>query len=150
MTAIEENNKNESSPKRLILTSIFLFVNILILLFLFFLFIEYGATLIIIILIMIVAFLTFFAPFLRGKKKSHYSRIFPDKKQAKDMQRRQKEFIRTRVEPKIPQQKEIKAVDISIKSKGPSKPLIKKCSNCGMILASFVKKCPACGKSVID
>ena len=149
MTAIEENNKNESSPKRLILTSIFLFVNILILLFLFSLYFEFGATPIIIFLIFLFGFLTFFPLFFK-KEKSLYSRIFPDKKKAKVMQRRQKEFIRTRVEPKIPQQKEIKAVDLSIKSKGPSKPLIKKCGNCGMIIASFVKKCPACGKSVID
>jgi len=150
MTELKQNDKKEFSHRRLILTSILLLINLLILLFLFALYFEYGATPIIIILILLFAFLTFFSPFLRGKKKSLYSRMFPDKKEAKNLQRRQKEFIRTRTEPKIPQQKEIKAVDLKIKSIGRIKPLIKKCSNCGMTLASFVKKCPACGKSVID
>ena len=69
------------------------------------------------------------------------------------MQRSQKEFIRTRIEPKISQQKDIKTVNLEFKSPGqlkPLKPLIKKCSKCGMLLGSFVKKCPICGKYVID
>ena len=148
MTTIEENNRKELTYKKLILTSIFLFINILILLFLFALYFEFGATPIIIFLIFLFAFLMFFSPFLRRKRKSLYSRMFPDKKNAKEMQRRQKEFIRTRVEPKLPQQKEIKAIDLNIKSRGPLKPLIKKCSNCGMILASFVKKCSNCGELI--
>ncbi|TFF88004.1 MAG: hypothetical protein EU548_09460 [Promethearchaeota archaeon] len=150
MTTIEENNNKELTYKKLILTSIFLFVNILILLFLFSLYFKFGATPIIIFLIFLFAFLMFFTPILRRKRKSLYSRIFPDKKKAKEMQRRQKEFIRTRVEPKLPQQKDIKSVDLKIKPIGLTKQLIKKCPNCGMILGSFVKKCPACGKSVID
>ena len=39
---------------------------------------------------------------------------------------------------------QIKTVDLDFKSNGslkPLKPLIKKCSKCGMILGSFVKKC---------
>ena len=150
MTTIKENNNKELTYKKLILTSIFLFVNILILLFLFSLYFKFGATPIIIFLIFLFAFLIFFPPFLRRKRKSLYSRIFPDKRNAKEIQRRQKEFIRTRVEPKLPQQKEIKSVDLKIKPIGRIKQLIKKCPNCGMILGSFVKKCPACGKSVID
>ncbi|TFG21771.1 MAG: hypothetical protein EU529_12610 [Promethearchaeota archaeon] len=150
MTIIEENNNKELTYKKLILTSIFLFVNILILLFLFSLYFKFGATPIIIFLIFLFAFLMLFTPFLRRKRKSLYSRIFPDKKNAKEMQRRQKEFIRTRVEPNLPQQKEIKSVDLKIRPIGRTKQLIKKCPNCGMILGSFVKKCPACGKSIID
>ena len=151
MTEIHENNKSKSSSKRLILTTISVFINILILLFLFTLYFEFGPTPIIILLIFLFAFLTFSGPLFKGgKKKRHYSRIFPDKKKAKEMQRRQKEFIRTRIEPKIPIQKEIKAVDLKIKSIGPTKQLIKKCSNCGMTLASFVKKCPKCRNPIID
>ena len=150
MTTIEENNNKELTYKKLILTSIFLFVNILILLFLFSLYFKFVATPIIIFLIFLFAFLMLFTPFLRRKRKSLYSRIFPDKKNAKEMQRRQKQFIRTRVEPNLPQQKEIKSVDLKIRPIGRTKQLIKKCPNCGMILGSFVKKCPACGKSVID
>jgi len=150
MTTIEENNNKELSYKKLILTSIFLFVNLLILLFLFSLYFKFGATPIIIFLIFLFAFLMFFTPFLRRKRKSLYSRIFPDKKNAKEMQRRQKEFIRTRVEPNLPQEKEIKSIDLKIRPIGRTKQLIKKCPNCGMILGSFVKKCPACRKSVND
>ena len=76
--------------------------------------------------------------------------MFPDKKKAKYMQRRQKEFIRTRTEPKISQQKEIRAIDLKITPTGPTKQLIKKCNNCGMTLASFVRKCPKCRKNVLE
>ena len=153
MATLKEKKEKEISPKRLILISILLIINILILLFLFALYFEYGATPIIIFLILLFALLTFISPFLRTKKKSLYSRMFPDKKKAREMQRSQKEFIRTRTEPKISQQKEIKTVDLEFNSREQLKPLkqlIKKCSKCGMILGSFVKKCPACGKSLID
>ena len=153
MATIEVKEEKKISSRRLILTSILLIFNILILLFLFFLYFEYGATPLIIFLIFLFAFLIFVGPFLRRKRKSLYSRMFPDKKKAKVMQRSQKEFIRTRTEPKISQNNQIKTVDLDFKSNGslkPLKPLIKKCSKCGMILGSFVKKCPACGKLLID
>ena len=69
MIEVKQNEKKEYSHRRLILTSIFLLINLLILLFLFALYFEYGATPLIIFLILLFAFLTFFSPFLRKKKK---------------------------------------------------------------------------------
>ena len=58
MAAKEEKKEKQFTSKRLILTSILLFINILILLFLFTLYFEYGALPIIIFLIFLFAFLT--------------------------------------------------------------------------------------------
>ncbi len=41
----------------------------------------------------------------------------------------------------------VPSVNLNFKYK---KPVIRNCSNCGMILASFVKKCPICGEVVIE
>ncbi|MFW9943357.1 MAG: hypothetical protein ACFFFT_20145 [Candidatus Thorarchaeota archaeon] len=152
---LERTNKktNEKTSKRsATLKSILLLINAIIILILVALFYQYGPNPIIIFFIFLLAIFTLVGPFLRRKKKSLYSSIFPDKKEARERQRSQKEFIRKRTEIITSKEEEITPndIDLDIKFGKSLKSVIHKCSNCGMTLTSFMKKCPNCGKSVID
>jgi len=140
----EQNSELKKKYKRLsLIKTIFLFTNVVILFVLFYFFYKFGANPLIIVLILGFAFLIIVGPVVGGWRKSYYSKLFPDKQEAKKRQRRQKEFIKTRIEPTIPEIKEIQEIDLNITYKG-KKNLIIRCSNCGMVLANFVKKCPKC------
>ena len=137
-----KNSKKEITKKQVIAELILLIIVILILISLYYLFIKFGALPIIIILIVLFPFLLAVDPFLRERKKSFYSKIFPAKKKAL------KEDIKHR--------KKLRDVESSSKRRGPpvnlnfkyKKPAIRKCSNCGMIVANFVTKCPICGERI--
>ena len=143
-TSIKEKYKTKD-----ILRLMLLIVSIPVLLFLFSLYYEFGAQPLIIALILVFASLVIIGPFFRRKKKSHYSRLFPDKIEARKRIRRQREFIKRRIEPEISEPVEIKAVDLDVKYRGPEKPFILKCSKCGMLLPNFLKKCPICKEPII-
>ncbi|MFX0186975.1 MAG: hypothetical protein ACFE8A_04470 [Candidatus Hodarchaeota archaeon] len=138
METIKRKNSRKWFQKKIILKTIFLFISVIIILFLFVLLNELGATSLIIVLIFLFVFVVFLGPFFIKKNKGkfklqpHYSRIFPSK-------------INTEV-----RQKENRVIDLDTKYREPSKPLILKCNKCRMILPSFVKKCPQCGKPVIE
>jgi hypothetical protein len=135
------DKKKQIAKKQLIVEFILLTIVILILISLYYLFINFGALPIILILIILFPFLLAIDPFLRERKKSLYSKIFPKKKKAlkEEMAYRRKLRDTEIISKEIPQ------INLNFKYK---KPAIHKCSNCGMILASFVKKCPICGERV--
>ena len=136
------NEKKEITKKQVIFELILLIIVILILVSLYYLFINFGAIPIIIILIILFPFLLAIDPFLRERKKSLYSKIFPKKRKAlkEDLTARKK--LRDRA---TPSNRTVPSVNLNFKYK---KPAIRKCNNCGMILASFVKKCPICGERI--
>lgn len=144
MVHSNRNNKKEITKKQVIVELFLLIIVILILISLYYLFITYGALPIIIILIVLFPFLLAVDPFLRERKKSLYSKIFPKKRKAlkEDIMHRKK--LR---DSALSSKKRVPSVNLNFKYK---KPAIRKCSNCGMILASFVKKCPICGEVVIE
>lgn len=140
----EQNSELKKKYKRLsLIKAIFLFTNVVILFVLFYFFYKFGANPLIIVLILGFAFLIIVGPVVGGWRKSYYSKLFPDKQEAKKRQRRQKEFIKTRIEPTIPEKKEIQAIDLTVNYK-EKKSLILKCTKCGMVLISGTKRCPKC------
>jgi len=144
MVHSNRNNKKEITKKQVIVELILLIIVVLILISLYYLFISYGALPIIIILIVLFPFLLAVDPFLRERKKSLYSKIFPKKRKAlkEDIMHRKK--LR---ESALSSKKIVPPVNLNFKYR---KPAIRKCSNCGMILASFVKKCPICGEAITE
>lgn len=139
-----QNNNKKISKKRIILELILLIICIFILISLFYLFFTFGALPIIIILIVLFPFLMAIEPFLRERKKSFYSRIFPKKKKALKEDIIQRKKIRN---GSVSSKKRVPPVNLNFNYK---RPAIRKCNNCGMILASFVKKCPICGEVIIE
>ncbi|MFW9897967.1 MAG: hypothetical protein ACFFDO_01735 [Candidatus Thorarchaeota archaeon] len=146
----DKKTTKKTSKRSATLKSILLLVNTIIILVLVVLFLQYGPNPIIIFFIFLLTIFTLVGPFLRRKKKSFYSRIFPDKKKARERQLAQKEFIKKRTEIITAQKEEITPIDLDVKFGKSMKSVIRKCSNCGMTLISFAKKCPNCGMSQID
>jgi len=143
------NEENSQNKKLLILKLVFIIIGFLIILVLFYLLSEYGANPLIIILILTFTFFTFIGPLYKRKRKSLYSRMLPkkgDKRSRLDEIRERKGFKKKR--EIIPNKsKNLKPISLDFEYR---KPLVRKCENCGMILASFVKKCPLCGKLIIS
>ena len=137
METVEKKNLKKGSQKKIISKTFLLIFSIIILIFLFGLLNEFGATPLIIILIFLFAFLVFSGPFFFRRKQGkiklqpHYSQIFPSKRPVEE------------------NQKKTKVIDLDVKYQEHLKPLIRKCSKCGMILPTFVKKCPNCSKQII-
>lgn len=140
--------KDDKLKNKVVLKSVFLLGNVIIILFLLYLFYQFGPSILIIVLILLFALLTIIGPFLRKKKKRYYSRMFPDKIKAREAQRRQRDFFRRRTEPIPKPPKDLTRINLNVKYKKPLKKLFFKCSDCGMLLVSFVKKCPRCGKLI--
>ena len=144
MAHSNRNNKNEITKKQVIYELILLLIVILILISLYYLFITFGALPIIIILIILFPFLLAIDPFLRERKKSLYSKIFPKKKKALNEDIIYRKKLR---DSEVLSKRRVPPINLNFKYRKPS---IRKCSNCGMILANFVKKCPICGERIIE
>ncbi len=142
------NKKKKISTKGLILRLIALILYLLIFLYLANFFIEKKANPTIIIISLLLVFLTTIAPFfLRKRRRSLYSKMFPDRRRRpvqKIGKHKRKPIIEK--EPRPIQPKIFQAIDLDFEYR---KPLISNCENCGNILPSFVKeKCPFCQEQV--
>jgi len=141
-----ETKPKESTPKRILFKFIILAIYISVLIIFYnFLDSRFGANPFVVVPLLVFVFLISVGPFLKRRKKSLYSRMFPDKKKrmALNTQRRRDKFKIE--EPKQPQPKVFKHISLDFNY---STPLIGKCENCRNILPNFVKKCPFCGKQV--
>ena len=69
---------------------------------------------------------------------SRYKRSINNKDTSKD------DFL-NEYEKYHPQKRRIDYIDIRSKYR---KPLVRKCSNCGIMVPGFVKKCPNCGERI--
>ncbi|MFW9819419.1 MAG: hypothetical protein ACFFE5_07400 [Candidatus Thorarchaeota archaeon] len=134
-----EEKPSKKSTIRSTFSLIFLLVGIVIL---YYLLIEFQTNLIIVILIAVFILLTFAGLIFRSRKKKRiYDQLFPEKKRQTQPIKRREEF---RIE-KQPELKNVSDINLNFKYR---RPLIKKCENCGMVIASYVKKCPVCGESI--
>ena len=140
----EDQEKNSSFKKALILRISFLIIYFFILLYFFFLLSNIGINPYIVLLILIFLFLIAVGPVLSGIKRSIYSQMFPNRK--KHAKKESRTFFSKKSPPKILQSTNRK-IDLNISYR---KPIIRKCKKCGMIVANFVKKCPQCGEIIID
>ena len=76
-----ETESKKSTPKRIIFKFIILVIYLAVLVILYSLLTNFGTNIIVTITILVFVFLLSIGPFLkRRKKKSLYSRMFPDKK----------------------------------------------------------------------
>ena len=142
--------------KKIILRLVFIIISLLIFLYLYFLLSEFGANPFIIILILAFVFFIFSGPVL--KKNFFSSLLFRRKIKIFSITPEKNKHRRFRIEEKgrgkniknnskLEQNlsESVKPINIDFKYR---KPILRKCGNCGMILASFVKKCPLCGKQI--
>ncbi|KKN09011.1 hypothetical protein LCGC14_1050930 [marine sediment metagenome] len=142
------NKKKEISRKGIILKIVILILSIIILLYLYDRISKFEFDPFIIILILVLLFLIILGPFfLRKRRRSLYSKMFPERKrravQKKHTHKRRPIIVK---EPKAIQPKIFKTIDFEFEYR---KPLITNCENCGNILPSFVKnKCPFCQEEV--
>lgn len=133
--------------KRIIVQSCVLLIYLAVLFYLYFLLVEFGSNFIIVLLILIFTFLMFAGPIFKRRKKSLYSRMFPEKYREGSPDdprfKRQRSPVigyKEKFKPKT-----FKSIDFDSEYK---KPLLRKCQNCGMLVPRFADKCPVCGKIV--
>ncbi len=141
------NRKEKISSKGLILRFIILFAYLLFLLYLYLILLESGSHPLIAFFLLLFVFLIVLGPFLKNKRGSLYSRMFPDKKKGPKYEKeRRKRTPIIKKEPKQIQPKIFQAIDLEFEYR---KPLISNCENCGNILPNFIKnKCPFCGEQI--
>jgi hypothetical protein len=143
----KEKRREKISKKGFILRFTILISYLLVLIYLYFVLLQFGSHPLVIFSLLTFIFLITIGPFLRKKKGSLYSRMFPDRKKRSIYERERRK--RTPVIKKVPKQiqpKVFQAIDLEFEYR---KPLISDCENCGNILPNFVKdKCPFCGEQV--
>jgi hypothetical protein len=142
-----QKKKNKETPKKNIFKLIGIILYLIFIIYLFYLLISSGFNPIIITILLAFIVLTTIGPFLKPRKKKIYSRMFPERKNGVN---EQKKIIKEQVinqqelnqrEVRIPKQ-----VNLEVEYR---KSLITKCKNCGNIVPNFVKKCPFCNKNII-
>ena len=139
-----EKNEMKGNLRKNRLKLIFLLIYSGFLIFLFFILTSSGINSIISSLIVLFLLLVVIGPVLSGMRKSLYTSMFSRKKQSDSSYQQHKETVKkqhkiTGYKPR----RDIKPVNLNFKYQ---RPLVGKCSNCGMTVAGFVKKCPRCGE----
>jgi hypothetical protein len=141
--------------KKFILRLVFIIISLLIFIYLYFLLSEFGANPFIIILILAFVFFIFSGPVLKKnffssllfRRKSNLFKISEKNKHRRfrieEKGRGKNIKNNTKLEQNLSESN--KPINIDFKYR---KPILRKCGNCGMILASFVKQCPLCGKQI--
>ena len=89
-------------------------------------------------------FLIVIGPLFSRLKRSMYSEMYPNRKG--NLKKDSRTIFSEKSESNTVKSKNMN-INLNVQYK---KPIIRKCSNCGMIVASFVRKCPQCGKNIID
>ncbi|MFW9821672.1 MAG: hypothetical protein ACFFE4_01975, partial [Candidatus Thorarchaeota archaeon] len=131
-----ENHEEKSSKKSVIRNTFSLILLLIGIFILYYILIEFKTNIIIVILIAVFILLTFAGLIFRQRKtKRIYKQLFPEKKRQAQPIKRREEF-RIDQEPDL---KKLTEINLNFKYR---RPLIKKCENCGMVIASYVKKCP--------
>jgi hypothetical protein len=142
--AQSEQKQIRKVKKSTIIKVSFLILYIVFLVYLYFIFIKIENNPIVIILILIFLFLVVFGMIFAGTKR--ISKLFQRKKKpvTRDYHR-YKELVSQTTEPMLETKEKMKKISLEFNYR---KSLIHKCTTCGMILSSFSKKCPQCGKLV--
>jgi len=148
-----EKKSYEKKPIKkfsIILRLIFIIIYIIILYFLYLFLINLGIQHLIIILILIFLILVVIGPLITGISKAMFNRLFSQKKEKKkeksDYQIYKDELKGSHQTIQTPP---VDTKDISLDFKY-RKPVIRKCNYCKIIVPNFVKKCPNCGKPILD
>ena len=136
-----ENNDQATSAKYLIIKGILIVIYSIILIIILFILIDLETNLFLLILIEFFIFLLLYGTFFRiNSKLVRNFKIRNEDEYKKQKEKFLDEFSKLR---KI--KRRVDYIDLNKKYR---KPIIRKCSNCGIVLASFVKQCPNCGEKV--
>ncbi len=141
-----EKDIYEEKKGRKFLRILFVVIFLSIMIFLYFVLVNLGISPLLIILILaFVSLITIGSFFMKNRKKSLYSELFPDKKRNEIQRRPRKTELKIETEPDVYEKPKFREVNLDFKYR---KSLINKCENCGMIITSYKKKCPICGNSI--
>ncbi|MHA1489611.1 MAG: hypothetical protein ACTSRI_08150 [Promethearchaeota archaeon] len=143
---MEINEKHEKSWKYYVFRIILLIIYFIFLFELFKILINYGASPLLAFALDFFALLFFIGFLVKGKGNSFFSRFKHKKINLKDTDKKKKEEYLKQFKKYHPQLRRIDKIDLNKKYR---KPIVRKCSNCGIILPGFVKKCPNCGENII-
>lgn len=139
---LDSNNKPKKATftrKQYILRLILLIIYIYLLYELYWLILKLGGTPLIAILILTFAFLFFLGLLLKKKGRSLFSLFKRKKKQTSTN-------YYDKIRGKKPHIRRIDIINLDSKYRNP---IIRKCPNCGIELAGFVKQCPNCGEKIV-
>ncbi|MFX1441906.1 MAG: hypothetical protein ACFFHV_00705 [Promethearchaeota archaeon] len=142
MTVVNTDVKRKKSWKRNLIKVISIIVFIIFLYELYTVLMNLGASLLLALLIMLFPTLVFIGVLVRDKSKPFFSMFKKNKNNSKNTS---KEDFLSVYEKYHPQQRRIDTINIQSKYR---KPIIRKCSNCGIIVPGFAKKCPNCGENI--
>ena len=136
------NERKERKFLRILLLIIFLSIII----FLYFVLVNLGINpFLVILMLAFVSLITIGSFFMKDRKKSIYSELFPDKKRNKIQRPPRKIELKIKAESEVFEKTKFRDVNLDFKYR---KTIINKCENCGMIITSYKKYCPICGKSI--
>ncbi len=140
----KNTDKERKARKFLRILLLIIFLSFMIFLYIFLVNLRVNPFLIILILafVFLIAIGSFF---MKRRKKSMYSELFPDKKRKVNQRPPRKIEMKIRAEPEDFEKTKFREVNLDFKYQ---KTLINKCENCGMIITSYKKHCPICGNSI--
>ena len=147
---MNNENKGDTKEKRMnqrgnlgkiILLIIYLFVVV----FLFYILLETGINPVIIFLLLgFLSLLVIGSFFIKKKKDSIYSKLYPDKKRNRIQRPPRKLELKIEADSETLRLKRFRAIDLNFKHR---KTLINKCENCGMLITGYKRNCPTCGRA---
>ena len=131
----EENKiNNEKKKPRINTTIIYLIILLLVVIYLFIYLLEHYKTPILIAFLIVLFLFLFSLGFILRKKKRSILSLFSHFRSDPSREDARKKYITQLSRKPRP----------DILNFNYRKPLILKCSNCGMMLTNFMKKCPKC------
>ncbi len=142
MTVVNTELKKKKSWKPNLIRVILIIVYLIFLYELYRILINLGASLLLALLIILFPTLVFMGLLVRDKNKSFFSRF---KKNGNNSEKTSKDDFLSEYDKYHPQKRRIDIINIQSKYR---KPLVRKCSNCGIIVPGFAKKCPNCGERI--
>jgi hypothetical protein len=140
---VTENKNREITRKKVIGRLIFIVVYISVLIFLYYILIKFGINPLILLIVFLFLFLLSIGPLFRQRKRTLYSRMYPDRKRQSSMSRHEVKIAPVTSKP--PQPKIFRPVSLDASY---NKPLILKCKKCGNTIPNFVKRCPFCNRQI--
>jgi len=139
-----KERKERKERKSLIILLVILFLSLMI--FLYFILANLGVNpFIIVLMLAFVSLIAIGSFFMKHRKKSLYSELFPDKDRNKIQRPSRKIELKKKVESEVFEKTKLREVNLDFKYR---KTLINKCEKCGMIITSYKKHCPICGNSI--
>jgi predicted PurR-regulated permease PerM len=145
----KSKEKKIRSKKSIIIRLIFVVIYSIILCYLYILLANLGIEHFIIIIILVFLILIVLGPLITGISKDLYQRLFSGNRKSIEKSDYQSYKEQLKDTHQVAQKQPIGNQNITLDFKY-RKSIIRKCHYCGIIIPNFVKKCPNCGKPILD